>query len=86
MAPITRRKGNRYASLYDAYERADSVHVELEVTPEGHKKDLYAAMRAQIEDITNQLAELFLYDIPQRCVISAECYTFKPLNSHMLIP
>ena len=63
MAPVTRRRGNRDASLHDAYERADSVHEEPEVTSEGHKEDLQVALRAQIEDLTTQLAESCLYDI-----------------------
>jgi hypothetical protein len=63
MAPITRKGGNRYASLYDMYERSDSVHEEPEVTPEGHEEDLQAALRARIEDLTHQLDESRLYNI-----------------------
>jgi hypothetical protein len=57
MAPVTRRRGNRDASLHDAYERADSVHEEPEATPERHEEDPQAVLRAQIADLTQQLAE-----------------------------
>jgi hypothetical protein len=63
IAPVTRRRGNRYASLHDVYERAELVHEEPEATSEGHKEDLQAALRAQIEDLTQQLAKSRLYDI-----------------------
>jgi hypothetical protein len=66
MAPVTRKGGNRYASLHDVYERSDSVHEDLEATPEGHEEDLQAALRAQIEDLTCQLDESRLYDIRRR--------------------
>jgi hypothetical protein len=63
MAPITRKGGNRYASLHDVYECSDSFHEELEATPKGHEEDLQAALRARIEDLTHQLDESRLYDI-----------------------
>ena len=52
MALVTRRRGNRYANFHDAYESAESIHEEPEVTLEGHEEDLQAALRAQIEDLT----------------------------------
>jgi hypothetical protein len=67
MAPVTRKGGNRYASLHDVYERSNSVHEEPEATPKGHKEDLQVALRAQIEDLTRQLDESRLYDIRRRC-------------------
>jgi hypothetical protein len=66
MAPVTRRRGNRYAILHDAYECAESVHEELEATPERHEEDLQVVLRVQIADLTQKLAELRLYDIRQR--------------------
>jgi hypothetical protein len=66
MAPITRKGGNRYASLHDMYEHSDSVHEDPEATPEGHEEDLQAALRARIEDLTRQLDESRLYDIRRR--------------------
>ena len=65
MALVTRRRGNRYASLHDVYGRADSVHEEPEATHEGHEEDLPVALRAWIEDLTRQLDESHLYDIRQ---------------------
>jgi hypothetical protein len=62
MALVTRRRGNRDASLHDAYECANSVHEEPEATPERHEEDPQAALRAQIVDLTQQLAESRLYD------------------------
>ena len=63
MAPVTRRKGNCYPSSHDAYECAESTHEEPEATQEGHEEDPHAALRAQIADLTQQLAESHLYDI-----------------------
>ena len=63
MAPVTRRRGNLYASSHDVYECAESTHEELEVTQEGHEKDPQAVLRAQIVDLTQQLAESRLFDI-----------------------
>jgi hypothetical protein len=61
MAPVTRRKGNRFPTQQDEDDREESGH-EGQRTTSGDNEDVQAAMRAQIEDLTNQLAELRLYD------------------------
>jgi hypothetical protein len=66
IAPVTRKGGNRCASLHDVYEHSDSVHEEPEATSEGHEEDLQAALRARIEDLTRQLDKSRLYDIRRR--------------------
>ena len=63
MVLVSRRRGNRDASLHNVYKRADLVYEELKATLEGYEEDLRAALRAQIEDLTTQLAESRLYDI-----------------------
>jgi hypothetical protein len=40
MAPVTRRRGNCYACLHDAYEHVESIHEEQEATSEEHEEDL----------------------------------------------
>jgi hypothetical protein len=65
MAPITRRKGNRFPTQQDEDDREESGHEEQRTT-NGDNEDVQAAMRAQIEDLTNQLAESRLYD-SRRC-------------------
>jgi hypothetical protein len=61
MAPVTRRKGNRFPTQQDEDDCEESGHEEQRTT-NGDNEDVQAAMRAQIEDLTNQLAESRLYD------------------------
>jgi hypothetical protein len=61
IAPVTRRKGNRFPTQHDEDDREESGHEEQRTT-NGDHEEVQAAMRAQIEDLTNQLAELHLYD------------------------
>ena len=63
MAPVTRRRDNRFASSHDVYERAESTHEELKATQEGHEEDPQVVLRAQIVNLTQQLAESRLFDI-----------------------
>jgi hypothetical protein len=61
MAPVTRRKGNRFPTQHDEDDREDSGHEEQRMT-NGDNEEVQVAMRAQIEDLTNQLVESRLYD------------------------
>jgi hypothetical protein len=61
MARVTRRKGNRFPTHHDEYDREESGHQE-QGTTNGDNEEVQAAMRAQIEDLANQLAESRLYD------------------------
>jgi hypothetical protein len=65
MAPVTRRKGNRFPTQHDEDNREESGHEEQRMT-NGDNEEVQAAMRAQIEDLTNQLAESRLYDRRRR--------------------
>jgi hypothetical protein len=64
MAPVTKRKGNRFSTLHDVYDRDESVH-EDQGTTKGDNEEVQVAMRAQIEDLTAQLAKSRLYDMRQ---------------------
>ena len=61
MAPVTRRKGNRFPTQNDKDDREESGHEEQQTT-NGDDEEVQTAMRVQIEDLTNQLAELRFYD------------------------
>jgi hypothetical protein len=65
MAPITRRKGNRFSTQHDEDNREELGHEEQRMT-NGDNEEVQAAMRAQIEYLTNQLAESRLYDRRRR--------------------
>jgi hypothetical protein len=65
MAPVTRRKGNRFPTQHDEDDREESGHEEQRTT-NGDNEEIQAAMRAQIEDLTNQLAESRLHDRRRR--------------------
>ena len=65
MAPVTRRKGNRFPTQHDEDDREESGH-EDQRTTNGDNEEVQAAMRAQIEDLTSQLAESRLYDRRRR--------------------
>jgi hypothetical protein len=65
MAPVTRRKGNHFPTQHDEDDREESGHEEQRTT-NGDKEEVQTAMRAQIEDLTNQLAESHLYDRRRR--------------------
>jgi hypothetical protein len=61
MAPVTRRKGNHFPTLHDEDDCDESGHEDQGMT-KGDNEEVQAAIRAQIEDLTNQLAESRLYD------------------------
>jgi hypothetical protein len=61
MAIVTRRKGNRFPTQHNEDDREESGH-EDQRTTNGDNMEVQAAMRVQIEDLTNQLAESCLYD------------------------
>ena len=65
MALVTRRKGNRFPIQHDEDDREESGHEEQRTT-NGDNEEVQVAMRAQIKDLTNQLAESHLYDRRQR--------------------
>jgi hypothetical protein len=65
MAPITRRKGNRFPTQHDEDNHEELGHEEQRMT-NGDNEEVQATMRAQIEDLTNQLAESRLYDRRRR--------------------
>jgi hypothetical protein len=65
MAPVTRRKGNRFLTQHDKDDREESGHEEQRTTNRDNE-EVQAAMRAQIEDLTNQLVESRLYDKRRR--------------------
>jgi hypothetical protein len=55
MAPVTRRKGNRFPTQHDEDDREESGHEEQRMT-NGDNEEVQA-VRVQIEHLTNQLAE-----------------------------
>jgi hypothetical protein len=61
MAVVTRRKGNRFPTQHNEDDCEESGH-EDQRTTNGDNVEVQAAMRVQIEDLTNQLAESRLYD------------------------
>jgi hypothetical protein len=65
MALVTRRKGNRFPTQHDEDDRKESGHEEQRTT-NGDNEEVQVAMRAQIEDLTDQLAESRLYDRRRR--------------------
>jgi hypothetical protein len=65
MAPVTRRKGNCFPTQHDENDHEESGHEEQRTT-NGDNEEVQAAMRAQIKDLTNQLAESHLYDRRRR--------------------
>jgi hypothetical protein len=65
MAPVTRRKSNHFPTQHDEDDHEESGHEEQRMT-NGDNEEVQAAMRAQIEDLTDQLAESCLYD-RRRC-------------------
>jgi hypothetical protein len=65
MALVTRRKDNRFPTLHDEDDHDESEHKD-QGTTKGDNEEVHAAMRAQIADLTNQLAESRLYDRRQR--------------------
>ena len=65
LALVTRRKGNHFPTLHDENDREESRHEEQRTTNEDNE-EVQVAMRAQIEDLTNQLAESCLYDSRRR--------------------
>jgi hypothetical protein len=65
MALVTRRKGNRFPTQHDEDDRKESRHEEQRMT-NGDNEEVQVAMRAQIEDLTDQLAESRLYDRRRR--------------------
>jgi hypothetical protein len=65
MAPVTRRKGNRFPTQHDEDEHEESGHEEQRTTIVDNE-EIQAAMRAQIEDLTNQLAESRLHNRRRR--------------------
>jgi hypothetical protein len=61
MAPVTRRKGNHFLTQHDEDDHKESGHEEQRTT-NGDNEEVQVAMRAQIEDLTNQLAKSRLCD------------------------
>ena len=45
MAPVARRKGNRFSTLHDVYDRDESIH-EDQGMMKGDNEEVQAAMRA----------------------------------------
>ena len=83
MAPVTKRKGNRFSTLHDVDDCEESVH-EDQGTTKGDNEEVQVAMRIQIEELTAQLAKSRVMDL-QTLLQSTERRDVDHLYKLMLI-
>jgi hypothetical protein len=94
MAPVTRRRGNRFAHLEDVNDREEPVREEPPATYQAHSEAQFASLREQIVTLTKLLSIVGIYPhcTPRRrkmhmwrmktetLLRSAECIDINPLN------